>query len=35
MAGRAHPLRDVAAALAAVEARTALKAVVSLDGASR
>jgi L-iditol 2-dehydrogenase len=35
MAGRAHPLPYVAAALAAVEARTAVKAVVSLDGASR
>lgn len=34
LAGRAHPLRDVAAALAAVEARTAVKAVVSLDGAA-
>ena len=33
MAGRPHPLRDVGAALRAVEARTAVKAIVSVDGA--
>ena len=30
MAGRVHPLRDVAAALAAIEARSAVKAIVSI-----